>query len=174
MQEHGPSKEQSLQKAYGYPHVHLPDFHPAFGLRGNHVQESCPQHSTHLHSSITILNYLLSTRRCNDCVSRFDLTSKELKNYYNQLGVEASHLQNLFSQPGEYNLLHKVQLKVVGLKGYRSVLVQHICEDDRCEANAKEQYHVTVFRSWQWPTISLVSLQLPMYVTSYPINFTNL
>jgi hypothetical protein len=100
MQEHGPSREQSLQKAYGYPHVHLPDFHPAFGLRGNNVKESCPQHSSHLHSSITILNYLLSTRRCNDCVSRFDLTSKELKNYCNQLGVEASHPQNRFHNLG--------------------------------------------------------------------------
>ncbi len=40
----------------------------------------------------------------------------------------------LFSQPGQYNLLHKVQLKVAGLKGYWSVLVQHICKGDRCEA----------------------------------------
>lgn len=39
-----------------------------------------------------------------------------------------------FSQPGEYNLLHKGQLKVAGLKGYWSALVQHICTGDRCEA----------------------------------------
>jgi hypothetical protein len=40
---------------------------------------------------------------------------------------------------------------------------------------AKEQYHVTVFRrSGQRATISSVSSQLLMYVTSYPTNFKNL